>query len=291
MKKSVVDRLIGAALLGVASVSIFVVLLIFLFLFKEALPFLWDPGIDKLLNERWVPVSFKAQSFGIYPLLTGSLLVTAMAIAIALPIGLAAAVYISEIAKPWERETLKSTVELLSAIPSVVMGFFGLMVLAPVIKSIFGLSTGLTALTGACILAFMAVPTIVTLSEEAIRSVPGSYRQGSLALGATPLQTVFRVTMPAALPGIMAAVMLGIGRVIGETMAVLMLTGNSTIVSLSPFDSVRTMTATIAAEMGEVPFGSVHYRALFCIGVILLLVTFFLNFVAQYKLRGMGERK
>jgi phosphate transport system permease protein len=166
----------------------------------------------------------------------------------------------------------------------VVIGFFGLVVLGPAIKHFFHLESGLTGLTGALLLALMAAPTVISISEDAIRSVPGSYKEASLALGASRLQTIWKVTVPAAKAGIVAAVMLGMGRVIGETMAVLMCTGNAAMVSLNPLGSVRTMTATIAAEMGEVPFGSEHYQALFCVGIVLLLATFALNVVAQRAL-------
>jgi ABC-type uncharacterized transport system permease subunit len=167
----------------------------------------------------------------------------------------------------------------------IVIGFFGLVVLAPLVKSTFNLPTGQIALTGALLLALMAIPTMVSISEDALRSVPRSYKEVSLAIGASKLQTILRVTIPAALPGIIAAVMLGMGRVIGETMAVIMVTGNSAIITASPFESVRTMTATIAAEMGEVPFGSLHYRALFVVGFVLLVATFILNMVAQRVLK------
>jgi phosphate transport system permease protein len=218
--------------------------------------------------------------FGIIPLITGSLLVTLLATLIAVPFGVVAAVYIAEVARPAEREFFKPFIELLAGIPSVVIGFFGLVVLSPLVKQFFGLPSGLTALTGALLLALMAIPTIITISEDAIRSVPTSYKEASLSLGATRLQTIWKVTVPASLSGIVAAVMLGIGRVIGETMAVMMVTGNAAILTASPFESVRTMTATIAAEMGEVAFGSAHYRALFCVGVVLLIATFLLNTVA-----------
>ena len=167
-----------------------------------------------------------------------------------------------------------------------MLGFFGLVVLGPYVKTLFGLSTGINALTGAILLALMAIPTIISISEDAIRSVPRSYREASMALGASDIQTVWRVIVPAALPGIVAAVMLGMGRVIGETMAVLMVTGNAATVTFSPFESVRTMTATIAGEMGEVTYGSTHYQALFWVGVVLLLATFAVNGVAQRVLRG-----
>jgi len=279
------DRAIRTLLLGAASMSILIVLLIFFFLGKEAAPFLIKPGLSHLLGDRWIPVSFQKESFGILPLLTGSLLVTALATLIAIPFGICGAVYISELANQKEKEILKPFIELLAGIPSVVLGFFGLVVLAPLVKEVFALHTGLTALTGALLLALMAIPTIMSISEDAIRSVPTSYKQASLALGASKLQTIWKVTVPAALSGITAAVMLGMGRVIGETMAVMMVTGNAAIITADPFNSVRTMTATIAAEMGEVPFGSEHYRALFCIGIVLLLATFALNLVAQRVLK------
>lgn len=279
------DRAIKLILLGAASTSILVVALIFLFLFKEAAPFASEPGLSRLWDNRWIPVSFQRERYGVIPLIMGSTLVTFLATLIAVPLGIMGAVYISEIARPAEREILKPFVELLAGIPSVVLGFFGLVVLCPIVKTVFRLSTGLTALTGAILLAFMAIPTIISISEDSLRSVPTAYKAAALALGASRLETIWKVTLPAALPGIVAAIMLGMGRVIGETMAVMMVTGNAPMVTLSPFESVRTMTATIAAEMGEVPFGSTHYRALFCVGVLLLLITFGLNMIAQRALK------
>ena len=276
---------VRVVLILAASTSLVVVALIFIFLFREAAPFAIKPGIGEIFSSRWTPVSFQRESFGIYPLVTGSLLVTAIATIIAIPFGVCGAVYLAEMANNKEREVLKPFIELLAGIPSVVIGFFGLVVLAPIVKQVFGLPSGQTALTGALLLALMAIPTIMSISEDAIRSVPVSYRQASLALGASRLQTIWTVTVPAALPGIVAAVMLGMGRVIGETMAVMMVTGNAPIMTLSPFESVRTMTATIAAEMGEVPFGSDHYRALFWVGIVLLIATFILNIFAQRVLK------
>ena len=271
-----------------ASISIIIVALIFLFLGKEALPFSLDPGLGSLFDTSWVPVSFQGERFGLYPLVAGSSLVTILAMLIAIPLSIVGAVYIAEVAQPVEREILKPFIELLASIPSVVLGFFGLVVLAPLVKNVFGLNSGLNALTAAILLALMALPTIITISEDALASVPRSFKQASLALGASELQTIFKVTVPAALPGIIAAIMLGIGRVIGETMAVLMVSGNSAIISFYPLDSVRTMTATIAAEMGEVPFGSHHYQALFWIGLILLLITFILNILSRLVLKKYG---
>ena len=279
------DRLIKAIFFWAASTSILVVACIFFFMGKETIQFFQEKGFSDLWEIRWVPVSFQKQLFGILPLVTGSLLVTILATLIALPFSICGAVYISEVAGKTEREILKPFIELLTGIPSVVIGFFGLVVLAPLVKNIFNLPTGQIALTGALLLALMAVPTIVSISEDALRSVPRSYKEVSLAIGASKLQTILRVTIPAALPGIIAAVMLGMGRVIGETMAVMMVTGNSAIITASPFESVRTMTATIAAEMGEVPFGSLHYRALFVVGFVLLVATFILNMVAQRVLK------
>ncbi len=285
------EKAIKISLLATALTSILVVFLIFLFLGKEALPFLKEPGIMKLFDNRWIPVSFQQERFGLIPLLTGSVLVTLLATIITVPFSIFGAVYIAEIAKPIEREILKPFIELLASIPSVVIGFFGLVVLAPLVKSIFGLQSGLNAYTGSLLLALMAIPTVISISEDAIMSVPRDYRNASLALGASELQTILKVTIPAALPGIIAAVMLGMGRIIGETMVVMMVTGNTAIITMNPFDPVRTMTATIAAEMGEVPFGSIHYSALFCVGVTLMLITFGLNMVAQQVLKKYGMMK
>lgn len=283
-----IDKFMRMLLVGTASISILIVALIFLFLGKEAMPFTFDPGIGKLFDTGWVPVSFQEERFGVYPLVAGSSLVTLLAMLIAIPLSVVGAVYISEVAYPVEREILKPFIEILASIPSVVLGFFGLLVLAPLVKDVFGLNSGLNALTASLLLALMALPTIITISEDALASVPQSFKQASLALGASELQTIFRITVPAALPGIIAAVMLGIGRVIGETMAVLMVSGNSAIISFFPLDPIRTMTATIAAEMGEVPFGSHHYQALFWIGLILLFVTFLLNILSRMVLKKYG---
>ncbi len=282
------EKVIKTALLAAASTSVLVVAMIFLFLGKEALPFLDEPGFAKLLDKQWIPVSFKEEHFGLLPLLSGSFLVTLLATAITVPFSVLGAIYIAEIARPLERELLKPFIELLASIPSVVLGFFGLVVLAPLVKTIFGLQSGLNAFTGALLLALMAIPTVISISEDAIMSVPRHYKQASLALGASQLQTILRVLVPAALPGIIAGVMLGMGRIIGETMAVMMVTGNSALITMNAFGPVRTLTATIAAEMGEVPFGSVHYSALFCVGVVLMLITFGLNMIAQKVLKRYG---
>lgn len=271
--------------MGAAWTSVLVVALIFIFLGKEAAPFARDPGLGELFSERWNPVSFQKPAYGIGSLAMGSAVVTLLATLIAVPFGVCGAVYLSEVAGGRERAILKPFIELLAGIPSVVIGFFGVRVVAPLVKSAFGLPSGQCALTGGFVLALMAIPTIVSTSEDAISAVPAAFKQASLALGASRFQTIWRVTVPSAISGIIAAVMLGMGRVIGETMAVLMVTGNAPMPTLSPLASVRTLTATIAAEMGEVAFGGQHYRALFCIGVVLLLATLALNMAAQWAFR------
>ncbi|HSG99127.1 MAG TPA: phosphate ABC transporter permease subunit PstC [candidate division Zixibacteria bacterium] len=275
------ERIIHALLFAAGSTSVIFVALIFLFLFVEGGGFLATPGVGALFSAKWTPVSFIDESYGIFPLLSGSLLVTVLATVFAVPFGIFGAIYIAEVANKREREILKPFVEILAGIPSVVIGFFGLIVLAPIVKDVFGLYSGLNALTGALLLALMAIPTIISISEDAIRNAPRSYKEASLALGASRLETLFKVTLPASLSGIVAAVALGMGRVIGETMVVLMVTGNAAQVTWNPLESVRTMTATIAAEMGEVPFGSDHYRALFCVGIVLMVFTFGLNMLSR----------
>ncbi len=204
----------------------------------------------------------------------GSLFVTLGAALISVPIGVACAIYIAEVAPLRAKEILKAGIELLAAIPSVVLGFIGMVTLVPWIKTIFNLPTGLTALSGSIMLAFMAMPTIVSIAEDALYSVPKSYKEGALALGATHWQTIYRVLLPAASSGILAAIMLGIGRVIGETMAVMMITGNAAVIPDSLLQPVRTLTATIAAEMGEAVVGSEHFYALFAIGIVLFIISF-----------------
>ena len=265
-------------------ISILFVISIFIFLLKEsALLFKTVAVKDFLLGKEWYPIS-EPPKFGILSLILGSLWVTAGAIIISFPLGIAIAIYISEIAHYKIREILKTGVELLAAIPSVVLGFVGMTVLAPLVRNLFGLSTGLTALTGSIMLAFMAVPTIVTISEDAFYSIPKRYKEAALSLGATQWQAIWRVMIPAAFPGIVAACMLGIGRVVGETMAVMMITGNTAKIPHSLFDPVRTLTATIAAEMCESVRGSEHYFALFAIGIVLFVITFSVNMVADFYL-------
>ena len=261
--------------------SIFIVTLIFIFLLKEGVFLFRTEKIGEfLLGQKWYPIS-EPPSFGILPLILGTLLVTAGAAVISIPLGVAAAIYIAEVAPANLKEILKSGVELLAAIPSVVLGFIGLVTVVPWVKAVFHLSTGLTALSGSIILAFMAMPTIVSIAEDALHSVPRIYKEGADALGATKWQTIYRVVLPAASSGIMAAVMLGIGRVVGETMAVMMITGNSASMFRGMLYPVRTLTATVAAEMGETVQGSDHYFALFAIGIALFLITFAINMTAD----------
>jgi phosphate transport system permease protein len=198
-----------------------------------------------------------------------------------IPIGIGSAIYIAEIAPKWAKEILKAGIELLAAIPSVVLGFIGMVTLVPFVKNVFHLPTGLTALSGSIILAFMAMPTIVSIAEDALYSIPKTYKEAALAMGATRWQAIWRVMLRAASSGILAAIMLGIGRVIGETMAVMMITGNAAVIPHSLFAPVRTLTATIAAEMGEAVIGSEHYFALFAIGIVLFVISFAINVTAD----------
>jgi phosphate transport system permease protein len=261
--------------------SIFFVALIFLFLLKEGLAiFKAISPVQFLFGKSWYPISEPPQ-FGILPLILGSLLVTFGAGLISIPIGVGCAVYIAEIAPMKIKEILKSGIELLAAIPSVVLGFIGMVTLVPIVKNLFHLPTGLTALSGSIMLAFMAMPTIVSIAEDALYSVPKSYKEGAFALGATHWQMIWRVMLPAASSGIVAAVMLGIGRVIGETMAVMMITGNAAVIPKTILAPVRTLTATIAAEMGEAVVGSEHYFALFAIGIVLFIISFAINVTAD----------
>lgn len=283
------ERAVEFILKAVALLSILVIGLIFLFLFKESLPVLSKiPFSAFFASKIWAPTDTPPK-FSLLPLLAGSFLVTLGALVIAVPLGLAAAIYLGQIAHPTIRGILKPAIEVLAGIPSVVYGFFALMVLAPKIKSMFQLDTGLTALTGAIILAIMALPTIVSVSEDAINAVPRRYAEASLSLGATRWQTIKHVIVPAAFSGITAAVMLGLGRAIGETMAVMMATGNAAVIPEGILVPVRTMTATIAAEMGEVPRGSEHYHALFLIGLVLMIITLVINLVADYVARKVRE--
>jgi phosphate transport system permease protein len=255
--------------------------MIFIFLLLEGLPAVQQVDLKTILSTRWYPIE---DYYGILPLLGGSLLITLGATIIAVPFGIGTAVFLSEIAPRWVRELLKPLVELLGGLPSVVLGFIGMIVLSPYLRIFLDLPTGLSAIGGSLLLGGIAIPTVVSVAEDALDAVPKSYRDASLAMGATEWQTIWRVTLPAARSGVLTAIMLGIGRAIGETMTVMMVTGNAAILPqglrdfLSP---VRTMTATIAAEMGEVANGSTHYHVLFLIGIVLFLISLIVNITAS----------
>jgi len=285
----VVTRLIRAA--GYS--AILFIALIFLFLVREGVPALFEAPLTVLAGARWYPIE---GHFGLLPLIGGSAVVTLGAAIIAVPFGLGTAIFIAEIAPRWVREVLKPLVEVLAGLPSVMLGFLGMLVLAPFLREAFNLPTGLTALAGAVLLAGISLPTIVSVAEDALDTVPRSYREAGLALGATEWQTIWRVTLPAASSGVLTAIMLGLGRAIGETMAVMMVTGNAPVVPGGPgalFGPVRTMTATIAAEMGEVANGSIHYHVLFLIGILLFFISLIVNLIASslvFRQRKRAER-
>jgi phosphate transport system permease protein len=273
--------------------AIVFVTLIFIFLLREGAPAAIEVSPANLFQLRWYPIE---DFFGILPLIGGSVVVTIGAALFAVPLGLTAAIYIAEIAPRWAREILKPLVEVLGGLPSVMLGFIGILVITPFMRSAFNLPTGLTALTGALLLGGMAIPTIVSVAEDALDAVPKTYRDASLAMGATHWQTIWRVTLPAARSGVLTAIMLGIGRAIGETMTVMMVTGNAPVfpTGLDAFiKPVRTMTATIAAEMGEVANGSVHYHVLFLIGIVLFLISLAVNLTAAsvvFRQKDRAER-
>lgn len=255
--------------------------MIFIFLLIEGLPAIQKVSLGSLFSSRWYPIE---NYFGILPLIGGTVIITLGAILIAVPFGIGTAVYLSEIAPRWVRELMKPFIEILGGIPSVVLGFLGMLILSPFLRNLLELPTGLTALAGSILLGGIAIPTVVSVAEDALDAVPKSYRDASLAIGATEWQTIWRVTLPAARSGVLTAIMLGVGRAIGETMTVMMVTGNAPILpkGISDlFSPVRTMTATIAAEMGEVASGSVHYHLLFLIGIVLFLISLVVNITAS----------
>jgi len=261
------------------------VFLIFLFLLKDSLSlFGVYPLKEFFLGKNWLPIS-EPPKFGMIPLLLGSVYVTAGAIIICVPIGVASAMFIAEVAPKSLRYILKSLIEILASIPSVVLGFIGIVWLGPFLKGTLNLQTGMCGLTGSLLLAFMALPTIISISEDALVSVPKSFKEAAFGLGATRWQTLWRIVLPSASSGIIAGVMLGIGRVIGETMVVMMVTGNAPVVPTSILQPLRTLTATIAGEMGETVSGSEHYFALFAVGLVLFIITFIINFFAELFLR------
>jgi phosphate transport system permease protein len=263
---------------------------IFFFVFREGAPALAKLDlVEFLTSPKWIPTSHEPR-YGVGALIVGTLSVTAVAMAIAVPFGLGAAVFVSEFCGPRTKEALKIVIELLAAIPSVVWGFIGLSVMSPLLIHVFHVPVGVNLFNGAILLALMSVPIMVSIGEDALKAVPDTYREAALALGATRWQIVWRVLLPAARNGLLAAVLLGVGRAIGETMAVLMATGHSIRIPSGLFDPVCTLTATIAAELGETSKGSTHYQVLFLIGILLFTITFIVNLTADLVVKGIRRR-
>jgi len=281
MKRVQKENLIRGFFCLFALLSIFFLLGIVIVLFKEGLPIFKVTSLGKFLfGKFWYP-TYEPPEFGILPLLLGSLWVTLGALIISVPLGVASAIYISEVASPKIKEFIKPVIELLAGIPSVVYGFFGMVIVAPLVAKFFNLPVGLNAFTASIILGIMAIPTITSISEDAISAVPKRFKEASYALGANKWETTIRVTLPAAAGGISTAIILGMARVIGETMTVLMVAGGAAVIPRSFFQPVRTMTATIAAEMGETVVGSLHFHALFAIAIVLFVITLSFNILVD----------
>lgn len=290
MKREFKEKLIKQFFFLFSLLSIVFLSGIVIVLFIEGLPIFKIVSLkDFLFGKLWYP-TYDPPDFGILPLILGSLWVTFGALVIAVPLGLGGAIYISEVAHPKIKEIIKPIIELLAGIPSVVYGFFGIVIVAPFIQKLFDLPVGLNALTASILLGIMAIPTITSISEDAISSVPNSFKEASYALGANKWETITKVTLPAAAGGISTAIILGIGRTIGETMTVLMVAGGAAIIPRSFFDPVRTMTATIAAEMGETAVGSAHFHALFAIGIVLFIMTLSFNIIADILAQKFKEK-
>ena len=284
--RKVADRGVRSVFLANAILSAVVLLGILAFLlFYGIRTFSGTPLLKFLSGTVWNPDAYGEPSYGLLPLLLGSLASTAIALIIAIPLGVASAVFISERLKGWVRVTVKTLVELFAGFPSVVLGFFGLVVLAPLLARIFHVPSGLNLLNAGLLLGLMSLPTIISVADDALRVVPHSYREAAYALGATPWTTATRIVLPAARSGILAAVMLGFGRAVGETMAVLMVAGNAALMPKSLFDPIRTITSTIAIELGESAFGSTHFYALFALGFVLFLIALGTNLVAESLIR------
>jgi phosphate transport system permease protein len=276
------ERFIRNLFFGIALASITILFLIVLFLFMEGVPIFKVVSVkDFLFGTYWYPTA-DPPDFGIFPLIVASIAVTALSSALSIPLGVMTAIYLAEVASHRLRELVKPIVELLAALPSVVIGFFGMVIVAPFLQNVFGIATGLNLFNASLMLAFMSVPTICSLSEDAIYSVSQEIKEASLALGATHWQTIYRVIIPASLSGISTAIILGMSRAIGETMVVLMVAGGATLIPTSIFDPVRPMPASIAAEMAEAPFRSNHYYALFATGIVLFCFTLAFNMIADY---------
>jgi phosphate transport system permease protein len=273
--------------------AVIFVLAIFFFVFREAIPVLFSDNFsitEFLFSTQWHPTSMSNVRYGTFALTIGSVAVTALAMIIAVPFGLGAAIYISEFCGKKQKETLKIIIELLAAIPSVVWGFIGLTVISKFITTVTGTPVGVNLLNGSIILALMSVPIIVSIGEDALKAVPDAYREAGTAMGTTKWQLIIRVLLPAAKNGLLAAVLLGVGRAVGETMAVLMATGHAVQIPHGIFDSIRTLTANVAAELGEAAAGSDHYRVLFLTGVLLFAITFAVNMTADFVIRGIKRK-
>jgi phosphate transport system permease protein len=284
------EKLIEYILLVCASLSIIFLFGIAVSLFKEGLPiFKVVNPIKFIFGKSWYP-TYEPPEFGILPLILASLLVTVGALIVAVPLGIGAAIYIAELSHPRIRETVKPIIELLAGVPSVVYGFFGMIIFAPLVQRLFNIPVGLNAFTASIILGIMALPTITSMAEDAITSIPKDIKEASYALGATKWETITRTVIPAARSGILTAIILGLGRAIGETMTVLMVAGGAAVIPKSFLQPVRPMTATIAAEMGEAPMGSLHYHALFAIAAVLFIITLGFNILASY-IREKGYHK
>jgi phosphate transport system permease protein len=292
LRRNTIERSMKSLFFLIATASIAILAAIMVFLFAEGLPIFDMVSVtDFVFGKYWYP-TFEPPEFGILSLIMASVLVTAVSAAISIPLGVMTAVYLAEIARPKVAEIVKPVVELLAALPSVVIGFFGMVLVAPFLQRVFDIPTGLNLFNASLMLAFMSIPTICSISEDAIHSVPNALREASLALGATHLETIVKVIIPASISGISTAVILGMSRAIGETMVVLMVAGGAAMIPESIFDPVRPMPASIAAEMAEAPFRSDHYYALFATGVVLFLFTLLFNLVADYisnKYRQVGE--
>jgi phosphate transport system permease protein len=285
------ERFIRNIFFGIALASITILFLIVLFLFIEGIPIFKVVSIkDFIFGTYWYPTA-DPPDFGIFPLIVASIAVTVFASVISIPLGVMTAIYLAEIAAYRLREIVKPIVELLAALPSVVIGFFGMVIVAPFLQNTFGIATGLNLFNASLMLAFMSIPTICSISEDAIYSVSQEIKEASLALGATHWQTIYRVIIPASLSGITTAIILGMSRAIGETMVVLMVAGGATLIPTSIFDPVRPMPASIAAEMAEAPFRGNHYYALFATGIVLFFFTLAFNIIAEHishKYRQVG---
>lgn len=292
MKRQNIDKAVRSGFLLVALFSIIALSLIIMFLFFEGVPILEHVSLKEFIfGHYWYPTDDPAD-FGILPLILGSVYVTVISGLIAIPLGVMTAIYLAQIAPATVSQIVKPIVELLASMPSVVIGFFGMVVVAPFIQQLFNIPVGLNMFNASLMLAFMAVPTICSISEDAVFSVPTALKEASLALGATHFETLVRVIVPASLSGICTAIILGLSRAVGETMVVLMAAGGAAMIPTSIFDPVRPLPASIAAEMAEAPFRSEHYHALFAIGIVLFVFTFLFNLLADhisYKFRQVGE--